>query len=132
MHLLPISPDKKDKAIYATATDENGVEKALTTNGIAVGNVQVYKLSKERNEAELQVSEVVKAEITNGIKITTTVHTTEITVGNVKLAANKYLSFTPDAAGFYAIQYLVQAAAADGSTPAVYAYKVVEVKAATK
>lgn len=117
---------KKDKAIYATATDENGVEKALTTNGIAVGNVQVYKLSKERNEAELQVSEVVKAEITNGIKITTTVHTTEITVGNVKLAANKYLSFTPTETGFYAIQYLVKAA--EGTNPAVYAYKVVEVK----
>lgn len=123
---------KTGKAIYATAANDNGEEYTLTTNGTAVGNVQVYKLSKERNEAELQVSEVVKAEITNGIKITTTVPTTEITVGNVKLAANKYLSFTPDAAGFYAIQYLVQAAAADGSTPAVYAYKVVEVKAATK
>ncbi len=123
---------KTGKAIYATAANDNGEEYTLTTNGTAVGNVQVYKLSKERNEAELQVSEVVKAEITNGTKITTTVPTTEITVGNVKLAANKYLSFTPDAAGFYAIQYLVQAAAADGLTPAVYAYKVVEVKAATK
>lgn len=123
---------KTGKAIYATAANDNGEEYTLTTNGTAVGNVQVYKLSKERNEAELQVSEVVKAEITNGTKITTTVPTTEITVGNIKLAANKYLSFTPDAAGFYAIQYLVQAAAADGSTPAVYAYKVVEVKAATK
>ena len=123
---------KTGKAIYATAANDNGEEYTLTTNGTAVGNVQVYKLSKERNEAELQVSEVVKAEITNGTKITTNVPTTEITVGNVKLAANKYLSFTPDAAGFYAIQYLVQAAAADGSTPAVYAYKVVEVKAATK
>lgn len=123
---------KTGEAIYATATDKDGKENTLTTGGIAVGNVQVYKLSKERNEAELQVSEVVKAEITNGTKITTTVPTTETTVGNVTLAANKYLSFTPDAAGFYAIQYLVQAAAADGSTPAVYAYKVVEVKAATK
>lgn len=123
---------KTGKAIYATAANDNGEEYTLTTNGTAVGNVQVYKLSKERNEAELQVSEVVKAEITNGTKITTTVPTTEITVGNVTLAANKYLSFTPDAAGFYAIQYLVQAAAADGSTPAVYAYKVVYVKAATK
>lgn len=122
---------KTGEAIYATATDKDGKENTLTTGGTAVGNVQVYKLSKERNEAELQVSEVVKAEITNGTKITTTVPTTEITVGNVTLAANKYLSFTPDAAGFYAIQYLVQAAA-DGSTPAVYAYKVVEVKAATK
>lgn len=123
---------KTGEAIYATATDKDGKENTLITGGTAVGNVQVYKLSKERNEAELQVSEVVKAEITNGTKITTTVPTTEITVGNVTLAANKYLSFTPDAAGFYAIQYLVQAAAADGSTPAVYAYKVVEVKAATK
>lgn len=123
---------KTGEAIYATATDKDGKENTLTTGGTAVGNVQVYKLSKERNEAELQVSEVVKAEITNGTKITTTVPTTETTVGNVTLAANKYLSFTPEAAGFYAIQYLVQAAAADGSTPAVYAYKVVEVKAATK
>ncbi len=123
---------KTGEAIYATATDKDGKENTLTTGGTAVGNVQVYKLSKERNEAELQVSEVVKAEITNGTKITTTVPTTEITVCNVTLAANKYLSFTPDAAGFYAIQYLVQAAAADGSTPAVYAYKVVYVKAATK
>lgn len=123
---------KTGEAIYATATDKDGKENTLTTGGTAVGNVQVYKLSKERNEAELQVSEVVKAEITNGTKITTIVPTTETTVGNVTLAANKYLSFTPDAAGFYAIQYLVQAAAADESTPAVYAYKVVEVKAATK
>lgn len=123
---------KTGEAIYATATDKDGKENTLTTGGTAVGNVQVYKLSKERNEAELQVSEVVKAEITNGTKITTTVPTTETRVGNVTLAANKYLSFTPDAAGFYAIQYLVQAAAADESTPAVYAYKVVEVKAATK
>lgn len=123
---------KTGKDIYATAANDNGEEYTLTTNGTSVGNVQVYKLSKERNEAELQVSEVVKAEITNDTKITTTVPTTETTVGNVTLAANKYLSFTPDAAGFYAIQYLVQAAAADGSTPAVYAYKVVEVKAATK
>ena len=117
---------KKGETIYATATDKDGNENTLTTNGTAVGNVQVYKLSKERNEAELQVSEVVKAEITNGIKITTTVHTTEITVGNVKLAANKYLSFTPTETGFYAIQYLVKAA--EGTSPAVYAYKVVEVK----
>lgn len=123
---------KTGKAIYATAANDNGEEYTLTTNSTTVGNVQVYKLSKERNEAELQVSAIVNAEITNDTKITTTVPTTETTVGNVTLAANKYLSFTPDAAGFYAIQYLVQAAAADGSTPAVYAYKVVEVKAATK
>lgn len=123
---------KTGKAIYATAANDNGEEYTLTTNGTAVGNVQVYKLSKERNEAELQVSAIVNAEIKDENKTQTTVPSTETTVGNVTLAANKYLSFTPDAAGFYAIQYLVQAAVADGSTPAVYAYKVVEVKAATK
>ena len=122
---------KTGEAIYATATDKDGKEYTLKTDG-TVGNVQVYKLSNERNEAELQVLAIVNAEIKDENKTQTTVPTTEITVGNVKLAANKYLSFTPDAAGFYAIQYLVQAAAADGSTPAVYAYKVVEVKAATK
>lgn len=119
---------KTGEAIYATATDKDGKENTLTTNGTAVGNVQVYKLSKERNEAELQVSAIVNAEIKDENKTQTTVPSTETTVGKVKLAANKYLSFTPDAAGFYAIQYLVQAA--KGTTPAVYAYKVVYVKAA--
>lgn len=119
---------KTGKAIYATAANDNGEEYTLTTNGTAVGNVQVYKLSKERNEAELQVSAIVNAEIKDENKTQTTVHSTETTVGKVKLAANKYLSFTPTAEGFYAIQYLVQAA--KGTTPAVYAYKVVYVKAA--
>lgn len=119
---------KTGKAIYATAANDNGEEYTLTTNGTAVGNVQVYKLSKERNEAELQVSAIVNAEIKDENKTQTTVPSTETTVGKVKLAANKYLSFTPTAEGFYAIQYLVQAA--KGTTPAVYAYKVVYVKAA--
>lgn len=119
---------KTGEAIYATATDKDGKENTLTTNGTAVGNVQVYKLSKERNEAELQVSAIVNAEIKDENKTQTIVPSTETTVGKVKLAANKYLSFTPTAEGFYAIQYLVQAA--KGTTPAVYAYKVVYVKAA--
>lgn len=121
---------KTGEAIYATATDKDGKENILTTGGTEVGNVQVYKLSKERNEAELQVSAIVNAEIKDENKTQTNVPSTETTVGKVKLAANKYLSFTPTAEGFYAIQYLVQAA--KGTTPAVYAYKVVEVKAATK
>lgn len=118
---------KKDKAIYATATKENGEEYTLTTNGTAVGNVQVYKLTTERNEADLQVPAIASVEIKDGNKVNgTTVPATDATVGNVKLTANKYLSFTPTEAGFYAIQYLLQAAV--GETPAVYAYKVVEVK----
>lgn len=119
---------KTGEAIYATATDKDGKENILTTGGTEVGNVQVYKLSKERNEAELQVSAIVNAEIKDENKTQTNVPSTETTVGKVKLAANKYLSFTPTAEGFYAIQYLVQAA--KGTTPAVYAYKVVYVKAA--
>ena len=122
---------KAEKAIYATATDKDGTEIALTTDGTAVGYVQVYKLTTERNEADLQVPAIASVEFKDGNKVNgTTVPTTDATVGNVKLTANKYLTFTPSVAGFYAIQYLVQAA--DGKTPAVYAYKVVEVKAATK
>ena len=118
---------KTGETIYATATDKDGNENTLTTDGTAVGNVQVYKLSKERNEAELQVSAIASVEIKDGNKVNgTTVPTTETTVGNVTLEANKYLSFTPKKAGFYAIQYLVKAA--EGTNPAVYAYKVVEVK----
>ena len=121
---------KTGETIYATATDKDGKENTLTTDGTAAGKVQVYKLSKKRNEAELQVSEIVNEEFKDENKVTTTVSTTNTTVGNVTLEANKYLSFTPEKAGFYAIQYLVKAA--EGSTPAVYAYKVVYVKAATK
>lgn len=121
---------KSGKAIYATATNDKGEEFTLTTNGTAVGNVQVYKLSKERNEAELQVLAVATAEFKDDNKVETTVSTTNTTVGNVTLTAKKYLSFTPDAEGYYAIQYMTTAATA--KTPAAYAYKVVYVKAATK
>lgn len=121
---------KTGEAIYATATNDKGEEKELTTGGTAVGNVQVYKLSKERNEADLQVPAVIAEEITNGTKITTIVPTTETTVGNVKLAANKYLSFTPATEGYYAIQYMTTAATTAPEAPAAYAYKVVYVKAA--
>ena len=121
---------KAEKAIYATATDKDGTEIALTTDGTAVGYVQVYKLTTERNEADLQVPAIASVEFKDGNKVNgTTVPTTDATVGNVKLTANKYLTFTPSVAGFYAIQYLLKAA--EGTTPAVYTYKVVEVKAAS-
>lgn len=118
---------KTGETIYATATDNNGNENTLTTDGTKVGNVEVYKLSTKRNEAELQVPAIASVEFQDGNKVNgTTVPATDATVGNVKLTANKYLSFTPTKAGFYAIQYLLQAAV--GETPAVYAYKIVEVK----
>lgn len=120
---------KTGEAIYATATNDKGEEFTLTTDGTTVGNVQVYKLTKERNEADLQVPAIASVEIKDGNKVNgTTVPATDATVGNVKLTANKYLSFTPTEAGYYAIQYLTTAATA--KTPAAYAYKVVYVKAA--
>lgn len=123
---------KTGEAIYATATDDNGEEYTLTTGGTAVGNVQVYKLTTERNEADLQVPAIANAEINADHVIQTNVPATETIVGNVKLAANKYLSFTPDKEGYYAIQYLTTAENTATNTPAAYAYKVVYVKAATK
>ena len=120
---------KTGEAIYATATNDKGEEFILTTDGTTVGNVQVYKLTTERNEADLQVPAIASVEIKDGNKVNrTTVPATDATVGNVKLTANKYLSFTPDAEGYYAIQYMTTAATA--KTPAAYAYKVVYVKAA--
>ena len=123
---------KTGEAIYATATDDNGEEYTLTTGGTGVGNVQVYKLTTERNEADLQVPAIANAEINADHVIQTNVPATETIVGNVKLAANKYLSFTPDEEGYYAIQYLTTAENTATNTPAAYAYKVVYVKAATK
>lgn len=49
---------------------------------------------------------------------------------DVTLATDKKsFTFTPEAEGYYAIQYLTTAAV--GTTPAAYTYKVVYVKTAT-
>ena len=110
-----------DKDIYATvAVETTGTLNELKTNSTEIGYVQVYKLTKERTEAELQIATIANAEFIDGNKITTEVPTTDTTVGNVTLDANKHLSFKPTAAGWYAIQYKY----ADGA----YKYKVVEVK----
>lgn len=114
---------KTGKPIYATVADETtGTLNELKTNG-TVGNVQVYKLSKERTEAELQIKAIFVTEITTSRKFDTSVPASDLTVGIGKLDANKYLTFTPDEEGWYAIQYKY---AAD-----TYTYKVVYVKAAT-
>ncbi len=111
---------KTGKPIYATVTDETtGTLKDLNTDGTD-GNVQVYKLSKERTEAELQIKAIIDTEITTTRKFDTTVPANDLTVGIGKLDAKKYLTFTPDVAGRYAIQYKY----ADGA----YKYKVIEVK----
>lgn len=114
---------KTDKPIYATVAGETtGTLNGLKTNGTEIGNVQVYKLSKERTEADLQIKAIANDELKDGNKITTEVPTTDL--GNFE--ANKYLKFTPKAEGYYAIQYLTKEAV--GTTPAAYTYKVVYVK----
>ena len=117
------------KPIYATVADEKtGTLNDLTTGGTTVGNVQVYKLSQERTEAELQVEAIANAEFIEAKKRPTEVPTTAYN----NIEANKYLKFTPTEEGYYAIQYMTQAATTtDPAKPAAYTYKVVYVKAAT-
>ena len=108
---------KKDEPIYATVYDQATSElKDLTTSG----DVEVYKLSGERTEAELQIATIFATEITNNTPLPITIPTENTTVNNVTLDANKYLSFEPTAPGYYAIKYKY---AAD-----TYKYKVIEVK----
>lgn len=108
---------KKDKPIYATVYDQatSGL-KDLTTSG----DVEVYKLSGERTEAELQVAKIFETEITNGTPLSITVPIASTTVNKVTLDANKYLTFTPGAKGHYAIKYKY--------APDTYKYKIIEVK----
>ena len=98
-------------AIDVTVTDANGNVQPLTAGGTAVGSVKVYKFTDTITEAEIQVKG------TNGA--------TEVSGGSV---TNNVFTFTPDAAGYYAIQYLTKADIADPETPAAYTYKVVYVK----
>ena len=114
---------KTDEPIYATVADETtGTLKDLKINSTEVGNVQVYKLSKERTEADLQIKAITNDEFKEANKVTSTeVLTTDL--GNFE--ANKCLKFTPDGEGYYAIQYLTKEAV--GTTPAAYTYKVVHV-----
>ena len=103
------------KPIYFTAqNNETGALYTLTTGGNAVSNVQVYKLSGEKTEADL----IVAAPTTT---VTTTIVSAATTVGSWKIPAGS-ASFTPDAAGYYAIQYQT------ATSPAAYAYKVVHVE----
>lgn len=117
---------KTGEPIYATVANEtDGTLNELKTNGTEIGNVQVYKLSKERTEAELQIAAIANDEIKDANKVTS-IEVPTTAFGNFE--ANKYLKFTPDSEGYYAIQYLTKAA--EGTKPAAYTYKVVYVKTA--
>lgn len=105
-----------NKKIKVTVTDnKNGDIKTLSKDGTAVGNVAVYKLSTEKTEADLQITNVAKSELT-----------TTSSKGVTLAADNKSFTFTPTEVGYYAIQYLTTAATA--GTPVAYTYKVVNVQ----
>ena len=78
------------------------------------GAVEVYKYTNETTEADLQITSP------TGSAFTSTV-------------SDNVLTFTPDAEGYYAIQYLQSPSKTENgsTTPAVYVYKVVYVKTAT-
>ncbi|MEE1004139.1 MAG: hypothetical protein UH685_02220 [Bacteroidaceae bacterium] len=104
------------KPIYVTAqNDEDGTLYDLT------GKVKVFALDGPKTEADLILTAPEGA-------ITFTLNgAADNKVGAVTYEAGKYGSFTPGATGYYAIQYMTQAAV-EGTTPASYAYKVVYVE----
>lgn len=98
------------KPIYVTAqNDMTGELEVLTTD-----NVKVFRLGETaKTEADLILTAP-----TTGVT-TFTVGSTDETVGDVTFTTNQYGSFTPTAAGYYAIQVKYDAA---------YQYKVVHVE----
>lgn len=103
---------KSGTAIDVTVTDANGNVQTLTAGGSTVGSVAVYKFTEAITEAEIQVKGTTGA--------------TALTDATVN---SNVLKFTPDAEGYYAIQYLTkEATTTDPVTPAAYTYKVVYVK----
>lgn len=121
-----------NEKIYLTVqNNETGELNTLYNGGTAVGGVKVYSLSTAMTEADLQVNPPSGDSMFNLSGTATTVKVTvdEVEYETVTLPANQHGYFTPTAEGYYAIQYLITAA--DGGTPAAYAYKVVQVETAT-
>lgn len=107
----------KDKAIYVTAqNDETGALTTLQSGGSAVGAVQIYSLgTTAKTEADLILTRPTGTNLFG-------LGSAAATVGTVSFEANKYGSFTPTAAGYYAIEYQT------ATSPAAYAYKIVYVE----
>ena len=112
----------KDTPIYFTAqNDETGVLNTLAAGDYdtpALGAVHVFKLDGPATEADLILTRPAKLK-----KFTNTVGAAAWDINGQSVAAAKWASFTPDAAGTYAIEYCTQA------SPAAFAYKVVTVVA---
>ncbi len=97
---------KPGTAIEVTVTDAEGNKLTLNTDGATVGSVAIYKFTNAITEAEIQVKGTTGATPVTGAQINSDV-----------------LKFTPEDAGYYAIQYKY--------TDGAYKYKVIEVKTAT-
>ena len=121
----------KDKPIYITVADNaTGALNTLYDGGSAVGGVQVFALAAAKTEADMQVTPPTGTDIDmftlGGSETTVQLTVSGTTYDLVTLPANQHGSFTPTAAGYYAIQYLTTAAA--GTDPAAYTYKIVHVE----
>lgn len=102
-----------NKEIEVTVTEStSGTIKNLSTGGTSEGNVSIYMFTKDITEAEMQIL---------GPKSGTAVNCT---------ANSNKVTFTPQKAGWYVIQYLAKAKNTEDNTPAVYTYKVVKVETA--
>lgn len=99
----------------------DGTDLALNETDNTIGKVAVYKLTKERTEADLQLASVTTEEFTEATKQTITL-----------AKDNNSFTFTPANTDvtYFAIQYLAEAADATKNKKAVYTYKVVKVEAA--
>lgn len=92
----------------------DGTDLELNETDNTIGKVAVYKLTKERTEADLQLASVSTEEIKSA-------NSKDVTLAT----DNKSFTFLPNDAGYYAIQYLTTAAT-EGTQDA-YTYKVVYV-----
>lgn len=97
----------KPITVKVTKSDE-GSELDLTSTENTNGYTVVYKFKDPITEAEAQVKGIEAGEKVTNITLDT---------------AKKLFTFTPDAEGYYVIQYLTK----EDKTPAVYTYKVVYV-----
>lgn len=114
--------------IYFTAQNETtGILKTLTTTDNTVGNVKVFWLgTTAKTEADLQVTAPateVASEAPSG-STTMAIGAADWNHDGQTIPANNYATFTPGAAGYYAIRYQTAA-----SPDAAYTYKVVHVEA---
>lgn len=115
-----------NEPIYVTV--HNGELKELTAYNTpeAEGMIRVYKLTvpydgaidkNNPTESDLQINRPA-----SGSAFTSEIPTSDWTLHNETITSGKYMTFTPDEAGYYAVEYI------NTASPASYAYKVIIVE----